>query len=268
MQGVLAPGLDSVLIPSLIRSRLFRSFCRSCSTTALTAWCRSGHRRRPTRCRLRKTRRLLDALLECVVRRRISSLAPVRGAAWMKKKIFSVRLSKSGAVGCRGRAGACRLSYYQTRARNGGGGGWGGWGGGLWVGVGCTGASPGRSTRRGEAGFGLPVPHPAGSQVGISLRLIERWFEGISGRGHRLKDSSLELEHTRALLGVSRIQGSSRTESSSSPPCARASGLHHRDGERDTRPRSPAAFRERRGRQARYRVVRVCFRKLPPDPGL
>jgi len=106
---------------------------------------------------------------------------------------------------------------------------------------------------------------PQVSQVGISLRLIERLLKAYPGVVTGIKDSSLELEHTRALLrafpGFEVFVGTEKfllaTLREGGAGCITATANVNA-------PAIARAFRERsEERQREIDVVREAFEKLP-----
>src|SRR6267143_1063760 len=179
MQGVLAPVLtpfDSQLNPDPGR---FVSFCRKLLDDGCSGLVPFGTTGEANSLSVEERERLLDALLEGGVP--AEKLIPGTGCAALPD---TVRLSKKAArAGC---AGVLVLPpfYYKNPSEE-----------GLY-----------RSFARaidktGEGRLRVYLYHiPQVSQVGISLRLIERLLKAYPGVVTGIKDSSLELEHTRALL--------------------------------------------------------------------
>ena len=179
MQGVLAPVLtpfDSQLNPDPGR---FVSFCRKLLDDGCSGLVPFGTTGEANSLSVEERERLLDALLEGGVP--AEKLIPGTGCAALPD---TVRLSKKAArAGC---AGVLVLPpfYYKNPSEE-----------GLY-----------RSFARaidktGEGRLRVYLYHiPQVSQVGIPLRLIERLLKAYPGVVTGIKDSSLELENTRAML--------------------------------------------------------------------
>jgi len=244
MQGVLAPVLtpfDSQLNPDPGR---FVSFCRKLLDDGCTGLVPFGTTGEANSLSVEERERLLDALLEGGVP--AEKLIPGTGCAALPD---TVRLSKKAArAGC---AGVLVLPpfYYKNPSEE-----------GLY-----------RSFARaidktGEGRLRVYLYHiPQVSQVGISLRLIERLLKAYPGVVTGIKDSSLELEHTRALLrafpGFEVFVGTEKfllaTLREGGAGCITATANVNA-------PAIARAFRERsEERQREIDVVREAFEKLP-----
>ncbi len=244
MQGVLAPVLtpfDSQLNPDPGR---FVSFCRKLLDEGCTGLVPFGTTGEANSLSVEERERLLDALLEGGVP--AEKLIPGTGCAALPD---TVRLSKKAArAGC---AGVLVLPpfYYKNPSEE-----------GLY-----------RSFARaidktGEGRLRVYLYHiPQVSQVGISLRLIERLLKAYPGVVTGIKDSSLELEHTRALLrafpGFEVFVGTEKfllaTLREGGAGCITATANVNA-------PAIARAFRERsEERQREIDVVREAFEKLP-----
>ena len=244
MQGVLAPVLtpfDSQLNPDPGR---FVSFCRKLLDDGCAGLVPFGTTSEAHSLSVEERERLLDALLEGGVP--AEKLIPGTGCAALPD---TVRLSKKAArAGC---AGVLVLPpfYYKNPSEE-----------GLY-----------RSFARaidktGEGRLRVYLYHiPQVSQVGISLRLIERLLKAYPGVVTGIKDSSLELEHTRALLrafpGFEVFVGTEKfllaTLREGGAGCITATANVNA-------PAIARAFRERsEERQREIDVVREAFEKLP-----
>jgi 4-hydroxy-tetrahydrodipicolinate synthase len=179
MQGVLAPVLtpfDSRLNPDPGR---FVTFCRKLLDDGCTGLVPFGTTGEANSLSVEERERLLDALLEGGVP--AEKLIPGTGCAALPD---TVRLSKKAArAGC---AGVLVLPpfYYKNPSEE-----------GLYRSFAQA------IDKTGEGQLRLYLYHiPQVSQVGIPLRLIERLLKAYPGVVTGIKDSSLELENTRAML--------------------------------------------------------------------
>jgi len=179
MQGVLAPVLtpfDSQLNPD--PGRLV-SFCRKLLDDGCTGLVPFGTTGEANSLSVEERERLLDALLEGGVP--AEKLIPGTGCAALPD---TVRLSKKAArAGC---AGVLVLPpfYYKNPSEE-----------GLYRSFAQA------IDKTGEGRLRVYLYHiPQVSQVGIPLRLIERLLKAYPGVVTGIKDSSLELENTRAML--------------------------------------------------------------------
>jgi 4-hydroxy-tetrahydrodipicolinate synthase len=179
MQGVLAPVLtpfDSQLNPDPDR---FVSFCRKLLDDGCSGLVPFGTTGEANSLSVEERERLLDALLEGGVP--AEKLIPGTGCAALPD---TVRLSKKAArAGC---AGVLVLPpfYYKNPSEE-----------GLYRSFAQA------IDKTGEGRLRVYLYHiPQVSQVGIPLRLIERLLKAYPGVVTGIKDSSLELENTRAML--------------------------------------------------------------------
>jgi 4-hydroxy-tetrahydrodipicolinate synthase len=179
MQGVLAPVLtpfDSQLNPDPGR---FVSFCRKLLDDGCAGLVPFGTTGEANSLSVEERERLLDALLEGGVP--AEKLIPGTGCAALPD---TVRLSKKAArAGC---AGVLVLPpfYYKNPSEE-----------GLYRSFAQA------IDKTGEGRLRVYLYHiPQVSQVGIPLRLIERLLKAYPGVVTGIKDSSLELENTRAML--------------------------------------------------------------------
>ena len=179
MQGVLAPVLtpfDSQLNPDPGR---FVSFCRKLLDDGCSGLVPFGTTGEANSLSVEERERLLDALLEGGVP--AEKLIPGTGCAALPD---TVRLSKKAArAGC---AGVLVLPpfYYKNPSEE-----------GLYRSFAQA------IDKTGEGRLRVYLYHiPQVSQVGIPLRLIERLLKAYPGVVTGIKDSSLELENTRAML--------------------------------------------------------------------
>jgi len=244
MQGVLAPVLtpfDSQLNPDPGR---FVSFCRKLLDDGCTGLVPFGTTSEANSLSVEERERLLDALLEGGVP--AEKLIPGTGCAALPD---TVRLSKKAArAGC---AGVLVLPpfYYKNPSEE-----------GLYRSFAQA------IDKTGEERLRVYLYHiPQVSQVGISLRLIERLLKAYPGVVTGIKDSSLELEHTRALLrafpGFEVFVGTEKfllaTLREGGAGCITATANVNA-------PAIARAFRERsEERQREFDVVREAFEKLP-----
>ena len=244
MQGVLAPVLtpfDSQLNPDPGR---FVSFCRKLLDDGCTGLVPFGTTSEANSLSVEERERLLDALLEGGVP--AEKLIPGTGCAALPD---TVRLSKKAArAGC---AGVLVLPpfYYKNPSEE-----------GLYRSFAQA------IDRTGEGRLRVYLYHiPQVSQVGIPLRLIERLLKAYPGVVTGIKDSSLELEHTRALLrafpGFEVFVGTEKfllaTLREGGAGCITATANVNA-------PAIARAFRERSEAQQReIDVVREAFEKLP-----
>jgi len=244
MQGVLAPVLtpfDSQLNPDPGR---FVSFCRKLLDDGCTGLVPFGTTGEANSLSVEERERLLDALLEGGVP--AEKLIPGTGCAALPD---TVRLSKKAArAGC---AGVLVLPpfYYKNPSEE-----------GLYRSFAQA------IDKTGEERLRVYLYHiPQVSQVGISLRLIERLLKAYPGVVTGIKDSSLELEHTRALLrafpGFEVFVGTEKfllaTLREGGAGCITATANVNA-------PAIARAFRERsEERQREIDVVREAFEKLP-----
>ena len=244
MQGVLAPVLtpfDSQLNPDPGR---FVSFCRKLLDDGCTGLVPFGTTSEANSLSVEERERLLDALLEGGVP--AEKLIPGTGCAALPD---TVRLSKKAArAGC---AGVLVLPpfYYKNPSEE-----------GLYRSFAQA------IDKTGEGRLRVYLYHiPQVSQVGISLRLIERLLKAYPGVVTGIKDSSLELEHTRALLrafpGFEVFVGTEKfllaTLREGGAGCITATANVNA-------PAIARAFRERsEERQREIDAVRVSFETLP-----
>jgi len=244
MQGILAPVLtpfDSQLNPDPGR---FVSFCRKLLDDGCTGLVPFGTTSEANSLSVEERERLLDALLEGGVP--AEKLIPGTGCAALPD---TVRLSKKAArAGC---AGVLVLPpfYYKNPSEE-----------GLYRSFAQA------IDKTGEGRLRVYLYHiPQVSQVGISLRLIERLLKAYPGVVTGIKDSSLELEHTRALLrafpGFEVFVGTEKfllaTLREGGAGCITATANVNA-------PAISRAFRERsEERQREIDVVREAFEKLP-----
>ena len=244
MQGVLAPVLtpfDSQLNPDPGR---FVSFCRKLLDDGCSGLVPFGTTGEANSLSVEERERLLDALLEGGVP--AEKLIPGTGCAALPD---TVRLSKKAArAGC---AGVLVLPpfYYKNPSEE-----------GLYRSFAQA------IDRTGEGRLRVYLYHiPQVSQVGISLRLIERLLKAYPGVVTGIKDSSLELEHTRALLrafpGFEVFVGTEKfllaTLREGGAGCITATANVNA-------PAISRAFRERtEERQREIDAVRVVFEGLP-----
>ena len=244
MQGVLAPVLtpfDSDLNPD--RDRFVR-FCRRLLEDGCAALVPFGTTGEANSLSVEERERLLDALLEGGVP--AEKLIPGTGCAALPD---TVRLSKKAAqAGC---AGVLVLPpfYYKNPSEE-----------GLYRSFAQA------IDKTGEGRLRVYLYHiPQVSQVGIPLRLIERLLKAYPGVVTGIKDSSLELEHTRALLrafpGFEVFVGTEKfllaTLREGGAGCITATANVNA-------PAISRAFRERsEERQREIDVVREAFEKLP-----
>jgi 4-hydroxy-tetrahydrodipicolinate synthase len=244
MQGVLAPVLtpfDSQLDPDPGR---FLRFCRKLLEDGCDALVPFGTTGEANSLSVEERERLLDALLEGGVP--AEKLLPGTGCAALPD---TVRLSKKAArAGC---AGVLVLPpfYYKNPSEE-----------GLYRSFAQA------IDRTGEGRLRVYLYHiPQVSQVGIPLRLIERLLKAYPGVVTGIKDSSLELENTRAMLrafpGFEVFVGTEKfllaTLREGGAGCITAIANVNA-------PAISCAFRERTGeRQREIDAVRVAFEKLP-----
>ena len=244
MQGVLAPVLtpfDSQLNPDPGR---FVSFCRKLLDDGCTGLVPFGTTSEANSLSVEERERLLDALLEGGVP--AEKLIPGTGCAALPD---TVRLSKKAArAGC---AGVLVLPpfYYKNPSEE-----------GLYRSFAQA------IDKTGEGRLRVYLYHiPQVSQVGIPLRLIERLLKAYPGVIAGIKDSSLELENTRAMLrafpGFEVFVGTEKfllaTLREGGAGCITAIANVNA-------PAISRAFRERtEERQREIDAVRVAFEKLP-----
>jgi len=244
MQGVLAPVLtpfDSQLNPDPGR---FVSFCRKLLDDGCTGLVPFGTTGEANSLSVEERERLLDALLEGGVP--AEKLIPGTGCAALPD---TVRLSKKAArAGC---AGVLVLPpfYYKNPSEE-----------GLYRSFAQA------IDKTGEGRLRVYLYHiPQVSQVGIPLRLIERLLKAYPGVIAGIKDSSLELENTRAMLrafpGFEVFVGTEKfllaTLREGGAGCITAIANVNA-------PAISRAFRERtEERQREIDAVRVVFEKLP-----
>jgi len=244
MQGVLAPVLtpfDSQLNPDPGR---FVSFCRKLLDDGCAGLVPFGTTGEANSLSVEERERLLDALLEGGVP--AEKLLPGTGCAALPD---TVRLSKKAArAGC---AGVLVLPpfYYKNPSEE-----------GLYRSFAQA------IDRTGEGRLRVYLYHiPQVSQVGIPLRLIERLLKAYPGVVTGIKDSSLELENTRAMLrafpGFEVFVGTEKfllaTLREGGAGCITAIANVNA-------PAISCAFRERtEERQREIDAVRVAFEKLP-----
>jgi len=244
MQGVLAPVLtpfDSQLNPDPGR---FVSFCRKLLDDGCAGLVPFGTTGEANSLSVEERERLLDALLEGGVP--AEKLIPGTGCAALPD---TVRLSKKAArAGC---AGVLVLPpfYYKNPSEE-----------GLYRSFAQA------IDRTGEGRLRVYLYHiPQVSQVGIPLRLIERLLKAYPGVVTGIKDSSLELENTRAMLrafpGFEVFVGTEKfllaTLREGGAGCITATANVNA-------PAISRAFRERsEERQREIDVVREAFEKLP-----
>jgi len=244
MQGVLAPVLtpfDSQLNPDPGR---FVSFCRKLLDDGCAGLVPFGTTGEANSLSVEERERLLDALLEGGVP--AEKLIPGTGCAALPD---TVRLSKKAArAGC---AGVLVLPpfYYKNPSEE-----------GLYRSFAQA------IDKTGEGRLRVYLYHiPQVSQVGIPLRLIERLLKAYPGVVTGIKDSSLELENTRAMLrafpGFEVFVGTEKfllaTLREGGAGCITAIANVNA-------PAISCAFRERtEERQREIDAVRVAFEKLP-----
>ena len=244
MQGVLAPVLtpfDSQLDPDPGR---FVSFCRKLLDDGCSGLVPFGTTGEANSLSVEERERLLDALLEGGVP--AEKLIPGTGCAALPD---TVRLSKKAArAGC---AGVLVLPpfYYKNPSEE-----------GLYRSFAQA------IDKTGEGRLRVYLYHiPQVSQVGIPLRLIERLLKAYPGVVTGIKDSSLELENTRAMLrafpGFEVFVGTEKfllaTLREGGAGCITAIANVNA-------PAISCAFRERtEERQREIDAVRVAFEKLP-----
>ena len=244
MQGVLAPVLtpfDSQLNPDPGR---FVSFCRKLLDDGCAGLVPFGTTGEANSLSVEERERLLDALLEGGVP--AEKLIPGTGCAALPD---TVRLSKKAArAGC---AGVLVLPpfYYKNPSEE-----------GLYRSFAQA------IDKTGEGRLRVYLYHiPQVSQVGIPLRLIERLLKAYPGVIAGIKDSSLELENTRAMLrafpGFEVFVGTEKfllaTLREGGAGCITAIANVNA-------PAISRAFRERtEERQREIDAVRVVFEKLP-----
>jgi len=244
MQGVLAPVLtpfDSQLNPDPGR---FVSFCRKLLDDGCTGLVPFGTTGEANSLSVEERERLLDALLEGGVP--AEKLIPGTGCAALPD---TVRLSKKAArAGC---AGVLVLPpfYYKNPSEE-----------GLYRSFAQA------IDKTGEGRLRVYLYHiPQVSQVGIPLRVIERLLKAYPGVIAGIKDSSLELENTRAMLrafpGFEVFVGTEKfllaTLREGGAGCITAIANVNA-------PAISRAFRERtEERQREIDAVRVVFEKLP-----
>ena len=244
MQGILAPVLtpfDSQLNPDPGR---FVSFCRKLLDDGCTGLVPFGTTSEANSLSVEERERLLDALLEGGVP--AEKLIPGTGCAALPD---TVRLSKKAArAGC---AGVLVLPpfYYKNPSEE-----------GLYRSFAQA------IDKTGEGRLRVYLYHiPQVSQVGISLRLIERLLKAYPGVVTGIKDSSLDLENTRAMLrafpGFEVFVGTEKfllaTLREGGAGCITAIANVNA-------PAISRAFRERtEERQREIDAVRVVFEKLP-----
>ena len=244
MQGVLAPVLtpfDSQLDPDPGR---FLRFCRKLLEDGCDALVPFGTTGEANSLSVEERERLLDALLEGGVP--AEKLIPGTGCAALPD---TVRLSKKAArAGC---AGVLVLPpfYYKNPSEE-----------GLYRSFAQA------IDKTGEGRLRVYLYHiPQVSQVGIPLRLIERLLKAYPGVVTGIKDSSLELENTRAMLrafpGFEVFVGTEKfllaTLREGGAGCITAIANVNA-------PAISCAFRERtEERQREIDAVRVAFEKLP-----
>ena len=244
MQGVLAPVLtpfDSQLNPDPGR---FVSFCRKLLDDGCTGLVPFGTTGEANSLSVEERERLLDALLEGGVP--AEKLIPGTGCAALPD---TVRLSKKAArAGC---AGVLVLPpfYYKNPSEE-----------GLYRSFAQA------IDKTGEGRLRVYLYHiPQVSQVGIPLRVIERLLKAYPGVVIGIKDSSLELENTRAMLrafpGFEVFVGTEKfllaTLREGGAGCITAIANVNA-------PAISRAFRERtEERQREIDAVRVAFEKLP-----
>ena len=244
MQGVLAPVLtpfDSQLNPDPGR---FVSFCRKLLDDGCSGLVPFGTTGEANSLSVEERERLLDALLEGGVP--AEKLIPGTGCAALPD---TVRLSKKAArAGC---AGVLVLPpfYYKNPSEE-----------GLYRSFAQA------IDKTGEGRLRVYLYHiPQVSQVGIPLRLIERLLKAYPGVVTGIKDSSLELENTRAMLrafpGFEVFVGTEKfllaTLREGGAGCITATANVNA-------PAISRAFRERsEERQREIDVVREAFEKLP-----
>jgi 4-hydroxy-tetrahydrodipicolinate synthase len=244
MQGVLAPVLtpfDSQLNPDPGR---FVSFCRKLLDDGCAGLVPFGTTGEANSLSVEERERLLDALLEGGVP--AEKLLPGTGCAALPD---TVRLSRKAArAGC---AGVLVLPpfYYKNPSEE-----------GLYRSFAQA------IDRTGEGRLRVYLYHiPQVSQVGIPLRLIERLLKAYPGVVTGIKDSSLELENTRAMLrafpGFEVFVGTEKfllaTLREGGAGCITAIANVNA-------PAISCAFRERtEERQREIDAVRVAFEKLP-----
>jgi 4-hydroxy-tetrahydrodipicolinate synthase len=244
MQGVLAPVLtpfDSQLNPDPGR---FVSFCRKLLDDGCAGLVPFGTTGEANSLSVEERERLLDALLEGGVP--AEKLIPGTGCAALPD---TVRLSKKAArAGC---AGVLVLPpfYYKNPSEE-----------GLYRSFAQA------IDKTGEGRLRVYLYHiPQVSQVGIPLRLIERLLKAYPGVVTGIKDSSLELENTRAMLrafpGFEVFVGTERfllaTLREGGAGCITATANVNATA-------ISRAFRERtEERQREIDVVREAFERLP-----
>ena len=244
MQGILAPVLtpfDSQLNPDPGR---FVSFCRKLLDDGCAGLVPFGTTGEANSLSVEERERLLDALLEGGVP--AEKLLPGTGCAALPD---TVRLSKKAArAGC---AGVLVLPpfYYKNPSEE-----------GLYRSFAQA------IDKTGEGRLRVYLYHiPQVSQVGIPLRVIERLLKAYPGVVTGIKDSSLELENTRAILrafpGFEVFVGTEKfllaTLREGGAGCITATANVNA-------PAISRAFRERsEERQREIDVVREAFEKLP-----
>ena len=244
MQGVLAPVLtpfDSQLNPDPGR---FVSFCRKLLDDGCAGLVPFGTTGEANSLSVEERERLLDALLEGGVP--AEKLLPGTGCAALPD---TVRLSKKAArAGC---AGVLVLPpfYYKNPSEE-----------GLYRSFAQA------IDRTGEGRLRVYLYHiPQVSQVGIPLRVVERLLKAYPGVVTGIKDSSLELENTRAMLrafpgfevfvGTEKFLLAALREGGAG--CITATANVNASA-------IARAFRERsEERQREIDAVRVVFEKLP-----
>jgi 4-hydroxy-tetrahydrodipicolinate synthase len=244
MQGVLAPVLtpfDSQLNPDPGR---FVSFCRKLLDDGCNGLVPFGTTGEANSLSVEERERLLDALLEGGVP--AEKLLPGTGCTALPD---TVRLSKKAArAGC---AGVLVLPpfYYKNPSEE-----------GLYRSFAQA------IDKTGEGRLRVYLYHiPQVSQVGIPLRVIERLLKAYPGVVTGIKDSSLELENTRAMLrafpgfevfvGTEKFLLASLREGGAG--CITAMANVNATA-------ISRAFRERtEERQREIDVMRVAFEKLP-----
>ena len=244
MQGILAPVLtpfDSQLNPDPGR---FVSFCRKLLDDGCAGLVPFGTTGEANSLSVEERERLLDALLEGGVP--AEKLIPGTGCAALPD---TVRLSKKAArAGC---AGVLVLPpfYYKNPSEE-----------GLYRSFAQA------IDKTGEGRLRVYLYHiPQVSQVGIPLRVIERLLKAYPGVVTGIKDSSLDLENTRAILrafpGFEVFVGTEKfllaTLREGGAGCITATANVNA-------PAISRAFHERNEeRQREIDVVRVAFEKLP-----
>jgi 4-hydroxy-tetrahydrodipicolinate synthase len=244
MQGVLAPVLtpfDSQLNPDPGR---FVSSCRKLLDDGCNGLVPFGTTGEANSLSVEERERLLDALLEGGVP--AEKLLPGTGCTALPD---TVRLSKKAArAGC---AGVLVLPpfYYKNPSEE-----------GLYRSFAQA------IDKTGEGRLRVYLYHiPQVSQVGIPLRVIERLLKAYPGVVTGIKDSSLELENTRAMLrafpGFEVFVGTEKfllaTLREGGAGCITATANVNATA-------ISRAFRERtEERQREIDVMRVAFEKLP-----